>query len=29
MSKDRLSKKQEDQLLDDFSMVTAVLIAQQ
>jgi len=29
MSKDRLTRKEEDQLIDDLSMMTAVVIAQQ
>lgn len=28
-NKDRLTKKEEDQLLDDLSMMTAVVVAQQ
>ena len=29
MSKDRLTKKQEEQLLDDFSLMVAIVMAQQ
>lgn len=29
MSKDRLTRKEENQLLDDLSMMTAVVVAQQ